>query len=538
MPRIQNTTILVLAFALGTLSFTFGTLYHVYERDAFQWQELAERRPVNTLPAWTFQEGDMRRFFSSLEPYLCDRAAWRTPLLVLKTRLSYAMGQSLNPHMLVVGRDGWLFFGNAMDRNMDKYMGRVQFTPESWDARTQYFTALSHYLDTLGGIPFILAVVPGKANVYPEFLPGRFPVKDRPLYDQAMAMKLPGAHLDLKSVFAEAKKQSDWPLYYQCDSHWNDYGAYVAYREIMNLLMPALRVEPIPFPDDYFELVTDHYGEQLDFLGKGIRLVHTRPEIRKGVLSTDLDKKSSDDLITWKQLPPDSDANTVRDPFTRILNPRKKGRLLVIGDSFTVHLSKYLSETFGEVVYTHYKQDNHVPVSALVSLFHPDAVLFVTGERKIDDVRYLMIEPEGAHVQWTDCASPELEQFKAMIRSTHMLEAPAIERDGLRLTCDGPDGYFAFEYPANWREVEQVRICVTLTAEQEDILQLFYATARAHQFSEQQSIRRSLLPGTHRYTFILDKPDLTGRFRLDLGTTPGQYVLSNPEICIKTTTNQ
>ncbi len=531
------TRLLVWAFLLLTASFSLGTLYRLSAPGGSSWQDLEERRPIHQLPEWRKETKAKRAFFSGIEPYVCDRAMWRAPLLTLKTYINYAMGQALNPGLLVVGREGWLFFGNAMDQNMDKFMGRDTLSTEELSARMAYFTQLHQYLQDNAGIPLFLGVVPGKASVYPEYVPVRFPVQGRTLYDQALEQPLPCVQFDLRGLFHEAKKHTDRNLYDYNDSHWNDFGAYLAYREIIRHVHSVVPAEPIVITDDQFQTVVDCYGELLDFLGKGVRPMRPRQELHPGILSADLDKQKSNDLLTWEKCPPLSNANTVGDPFTLVRNPRKKGRLLVIGDSFTVHLSKFLNETFGAILYTHYGP-SPVAVSELVTYLRPDAVLFIAGERKIDYVRYRMVMPAGADVKWTTCSSPEMRDFRSMIRNTNMINALEVDQDQLRATCSGDDGFFVFDYPANWTEVAQARISLTVTAQKRETLQLFYTTARENQFSERQAAIVETRPGTFQYAFALDEPDLTGIFRLDLGYSAGSYILQDLEVCLKLKTSQ
>ena len=77
----------------------------------------------------------------------------------------------------------------------------------------------------------VYLIVPSSMTVYPELVPDQYkPATGNTRLDRTMdALEAGGATVvDLKSIFAE-HKNDEMPLYYKLDSHWADYGAYVAY---------------------------------------------------------------------------------------------------------------------------------------------------------------------------------------------------------------------------------------------------------------------------------------------------------------------
>lgn len=80
----------------------------------------------------------------------------------------------------------------------------------------------------------IYMVVPSPMTIYPELVPDVY-TKGTGVtrLDQVLAgLDTAGATvIDLRSTF-NAHKDDDMPLYYKLDSHWADYGAYLAYVEL------------------------------------------------------------------------------------------------------------------------------------------------------------------------------------------------------------------------------------------------------------------------------------------------------------------
>lgn len=80
----------------------------------------------------------------------------------------------------------------------------------------------------------IYMIVPSAMTVYPELVPSQYSpgFGDTRLDKVNAALEAGGATvIDLKEEFA-LHKNDEKPLYYKLDSHWTDYGAYVAYNAL------------------------------------------------------------------------------------------------------------------------------------------------------------------------------------------------------------------------------------------------------------------------------------------------------------------
>lgn len=82
----------------------------------------------------------------------------------------------------------------------------------------------------------VYLLVPSSMSVYPELVPSQYKqASGDTKYDLIVEqLKAGGATvIDLKGAFAE-HKNDEMPLYYKLDSHWSDYGAFIAYTELFN----------------------------------------------------------------------------------------------------------------------------------------------------------------------------------------------------------------------------------------------------------------------------------------------------------------
>ena len=83
----------------------------------------------------------------------------------------------------------------------------------------------------------IYMIIPSPMTIYPELVPDIYTpaVKGNTRLDQVISgLETSGATvIDVRELFYE-HKDDEMPLYYKLDSHWADYGAYLAYTELFN----------------------------------------------------------------------------------------------------------------------------------------------------------------------------------------------------------------------------------------------------------------------------------------------------------------
>lgn len=135
----------------------------------------------------------------------------------------------------IIAKDGWLFYTG--EKNINNYQNSIPYSDEEL-ARIQIYLDLATAKYAEEGITLLLVVPPAKHSIYPEFMPDEIPVLGAmSRLDQLVAYL--SAHgsarlLDLRPALLEAKH--DQQVYYATDTHWNMYGAYIGYREIIDQL--------------------------------------------------------------------------------------------------------------------------------------------------------------------------------------------------------------------------------------------------------------------------------------------------------------
>jgi alginate O-acetyltransferase complex protein AlgJ len=192
---------------------------------------LEEKRLLRSPPPTPRDMGALRTFPRDFDVYYAEHFGLRPALVRLDARVTRdAFGESSNP-AVVVGREGWLFL--ASEGSIGLYRRLVPLTSSQL---RHYRRALEERTQWLArrGIPYVLAVAPEKATVYPEHMPTRYTrLSGQTRLDQ-LAAALADSNvdfLDLRPALLRAKERD--LVYDPTDSHWNQLGAYVAYRALL-----------------------------------------------------------------------------------------------------------------------------------------------------------------------------------------------------------------------------------------------------------------------------------------------------------------
>ncbi|MGC1377653.1 MAG: hypothetical protein WA821_15570, partial [Anaerolineales bacterium] len=158
---------------------------------------------------------------------------WGRPLLITSfTNLRLTLGDRVFPQA-VVGKDGWLEYGKELDtyQNADK---------PSLNALKTTQQKLQELYEELRkrNITLILVIPPNKATIYPDKLPDGIqppnPKSKLAAFTTYIQQHGPPVLVDLRPALLDGRKQQD--IYYKTDTHWNAYGAFIGYTEIMRAL--------------------------------------------------------------------------------------------------------------------------------------------------------------------------------------------------------------------------------------------------------------------------------------------------------------
>ncbi len=336
-----------------------------------QAQATTENRRLAPAPEWRWKRAYLIVFPAKFEAFFNDRFGYRDLLIHW---LSLARVQWLHTSAssnVVVGKKGWLYYTPAP---IGQDYERVR--PFTDDELAGWKLQLEERRDWLAarGILYYFVIAPDKQTIYPEMLPRALRRRHGPSrVDQLQAYLQTHSDfriLDLRGPLLEAKDRER--LYCMTDSHWNDRGAYLAYRSLMTAVaasFPGLQ----PLPRSAFRDVSAR--------GLGGDLAH--------MLGLD-DRYHEDYLILAPRTPRQAHAVPV-DPRWQLpawrwplLTERPGARLpraVMFRDSFAACIVPFLSEHFRHIYYV--RQEPEEFDYALVEREKPDIVVQETVERKL-----------------------------------------------------------------------------------------------------------------------------------------------------------
>jgi alginate O-acetyltransferase complex protein AlgJ len=537
MERLINSIYITLfcgVLAIVPLFFALGICVQSTE-DFLQF----DQRPRSELAQPGSGREALKNHFASFERFLCDRLPFREDLLKLRAKINLRFGKLLNSEVVVLGKDGWLFFGNAVGRGIDQYRGLVPMDSTQLDDFQKYFGDIHRQLEK-AGIPFFVVIAPDKHTIYPEFLPNHLSKKGISPSDQIMARPMDFGILDLRPILLGQKKQTSIPLYFKTDSHWNEYGAYLAYRSIMAKLAGVAPVEAKE--QDFIRLPVTGRGDLSVKVGAAVSFPDSYTHIRRDFFPGTLEVENLLDGSLTQQ--PRVDMTRVSQFHSlKVSNSEKPGSLLVLGDSFSDKISRFFNNTFGRITYQHYMEFGDSNISQLVAEFQPQAVVFLMVERCLIRPISKFIPLSGVMdskntAQTSSTASIKINSApSSMIISNDRLfsesslvrgiENIRMEQGGVTFTSTGDDPYFQLPLVPPMPEGATVVIEFTLPAER--LVQLFYQTTEKPEFTEENSVTRILPTGRHLVEWPI-KGALNGAFRFDPGNGPGDYQIQKVEI--------
>lgn len=232
----------------------------------------------------------------------------------------------------------------------------------------------------------VYMIVPSSMTTYPELVPSNYkPASGNTKLDVTMAaLKEGGATvIDLKSIFAE-HKNDEMPLYYKLDSHWSDYGAYVAYDALFDHISERFP-EAAPRPITDFNWNEKYYnsGDMTYYLAMSqtkIKEYAYYRTFKDSVPSsvTELDRYVSADTLTY------SDPMTYEN--TIVTGNDKLPSCIVMRDSYSTQMYDILAERMNK---THYRgMWSYTWDNSMIHYQKPDYVIYLIAEWNIDAILY------------------------------------------------------------------------------------------------------------------------------------------------------
>lgn len=178
-------------------------------------------------------------FSKKFEAYFNDNFPLKSSFVNLYSYTNYKVfSNSIMPSVTTVGHKGWLFYEDFGTRAAVN--GDMKFDEATLQSIFDGIEAKAQALKELGK-EYIVYIAPEKQIIYSEY--DRLKVADYTGADQVVEYLI--SHNSSASIlygkdYLIANKTKENNLYYKYDTHWNRYGSYYGYKQIMETLAPKL----------------------------------------------------------------------------------------------------------------------------------------------------------------------------------------------------------------------------------------------------------------------------------------------------------
>jgi hypothetical protein len=320
-----------------------------------------------------------------------DAEPWRDDSLEKASEATFARRMAAEKPGYVRGRDGWKFFTDVQAKDFSQALGRERLTKTPIKAWAAYLSTMQRDAEARGG-KFYVMIAPAKWDVYPDKLPTwAQELRGTNSLDGLMSAHPELPFIDVRQALRTAGRTE--PTYSPLNSHWTNYGGYVAWKAATACLRAdgvddSLGVPPITG----VSRVADRNEHAADGVKQPVEPRWTVPvyaEQHPTTTVTDLDTGDpvavgDDDTVDMLLLPVES----------RTADAQTDKTLLLLRDSTGSALSPLLSTSFARTFqYRHQIGDQDtapVDVPALVDKHRPDITIFTMTER------YLAYGPPGS----------------------------------------------------------------------------------------------------------------------------------------------
>ncbi|MFC2100994.1 hypothetical protein ACFLRZ_04105 [Bacteroidota bacterium] len=339
-----------------------------------------ENRFLVQKPKFNIQHLDI--YPSEYTAYFDDNFGYRINLVMMNNLFKLkCLNVSPLPKKLVLGKNNWLFL---TDEGVDLIARNlITFSPKQLEKIRINLTERQKWLQKRG-INYILFFIPLKHTVYPEFLPESLrdatPVSQMDQLISYLKQNTDLRIIDVRSLFFKIKKHHQ--LYYSNDSHWNHFGAFIAYQALLkeiNKIHPSLNARQ----EDEFTFIT----QENNLADLAFMMALNNKIFRKEIIMMPSFRYVSEPFYINQYPEYKSNYEIMVFENGNSSNPR----MLMFRDSYANSLLSLLSEHFSRSTYL---WTNHF-YSGIIEKEKPNLVIHEILERFISD----LLENNPAEVQ-------------------------------------------------------------------------------------------------------------------------------------------
>lgn len=333
-----------------------------------------ENRVMTEMP--TLANTQISEFPTLFDAYMNDNLPYKNYLVTINSMADYYLFNTSSSDDVIVGDKGWLFYVGHENNDEDPladYEGTNLYSIDELEIIAENMTNARDFLASQGK-EFVVTIIPNKSRVYSEYMPDMCgDVSQECRLNQVYQYLSENTDLTIVSPYNDIvsykEVHPETQLYFKYDTHWNNFGAYVAAQSISRVWgfeMPDLdTVEQVYVDSDTYDLARminlgDYLKEDAP-----IATAYSGHMARVEIQSDGMSFTGTVDQGT-------ADAR----------------KLYIIGDSFSALLFPYLACHFNSSKSDMYYNYNY---SSLES-YDPDVVVFECVERYLNNMLHFSIE--------------------------------------------------------------------------------------------------------------------------------------------------
>jgi len=303
--------------------------------------QLQEKRQLAAKPEFRWDR--MFQYLKEFTPYYNDYFTFRSGLIFLNNLLKVKLFKVSPTPKVLIGKNGWLFFDNPVTQpgTVEYYRSLTPFSAQELEQWKNFLEQRNQWL-AARGIHYLFIIAPNKNTIYPEFMPDHIRrVNKKSRLDQLKEYL--GNHstvplLDIRQALIQAKTQ--YPVYSKTDSHWNEYGAYIAHREIIDYISRYFKeAEPLPLSRFNIKTVNRMGGDLAAMLS-----------LHEEILRENIIRMEPSPPFSFKESREENISRYVRQLYTQCPTASLPN-ILMVHDSCYHRLRPFLSEKFSRILY-------------------------------------------------------------------------------------------------------------------------------------------------------------------------------------------
>lgn len=301
-------------------------------------------------------------FGKETEQWLNDHFHKRRQIIKIYEKINKKLIGRVENNSAFMGKDKWLFYKG--DNSIINFQNINLYSEKELEKIEKNLKLRKEWLNNQG-IKYYIFIVPDKNKIYGEYYPSYIQKINQ--YGRAQQLKdfLKSKEIEIVYPIAELlEKKKEGLLYYKTDTHWNSYGAFIGYQELMKKIKKDFSNITILDMKNCMLTEKNYNGGDL-----------------AGMLNVDL--KLYQDIM-YKEFIYDYTYKYLKNEGRNgvIVKSKKSLKVLMFRDSFTSAMEPYISESFGDVEYIWDHNFNNYQNKIITE--KPDIVIHEIVERYID----------------------------------------------------------------------------------------------------------------------------------------------------------